>query len=163
MSSIERYRALYEYEKDCNQKLLAMLESVPETGRGEAGFQQAVTLADHLAAVRENWLSYMEGKDTISIPWWNEKGDPAALPSRFAALERRWTDYLARLDDGQLAQDFEFTEANGEIFRLPIGVQIEQLAGHAIYHRGQIALLVDQPGGEVSDTDYADWWFEHQE
>ena len=39
---------------------------------------------------------------------------------------------------------------------MPIGMQIEQLAGHAAYHRGQIALLVDQLGGEVQDTDYAD-------
>ena len=54
---------------------------------------------------------------------------------------------------------FEFTELNGESFRLPIEVQIVQLVGHASYHRGQIALLVDQLGGETVDTDYADWWW----
>ncbi|MGC4045162.1 MAG: DinB family protein [Armatimonas sp.] len=40
-----------------------------------------------------------------------------------------------------------------------IEVQIVQLIGHAPYHRGQVALLVDQLGGEVVDTDYADWWW----
>ena len=159
MSLMERYRALYEYEKDCNQEMLTMLDSVPEAGRADARFQRAVTLADHLAACREFWLDCM-GKGSSELIGWNEACDFGTLCSRFAAIEPRWTDYLARLDDSQLAQDFEFTEPNGETFRLPLGVQIEQLAGHAAYHRGQIALIVDQLGGEVGDTDYADWWWE---
>ena len=94
---------------------------------------------------------------------WSEECDFSTLRSLFAAVEPRWTDYLARLDDSRLEQDFEFTESTGETFRLPIGVQIEQLAGHAAYHRGQITLLVDQLGGQVVDTDYADWWWSKQQ
>ena len=158
MSLIEHYRTSYEYEKDCNRKMLAMLESVPEAGRSEVRFQQAVTLADHLATCREFWLDCM-GKGSSERTGWNEACNFSTLRSLFAAVEPRWTDYLARLDDSRLAQDFEFTETNGETFRLPLGVQIEQLAGHAACHRGQIALIVDQLGGEVVDTDYADWWW----
>lgn len=162
MSLLEHYRALYEYEKDCNQKMLAMLESVPEANRSDSRFRSAVTLADHLAACREKWLGYMEGKDPGQIEWWNEACDFATLRSRFTVLESRWTDYLARLEADRMTQDFEFTEENGETFRLPVEVQIVQLIGHAPYHRGQIALLVDQLGGETIDTDYADWWWTHQ-
>ena len=158
MSLLERYRVLYEYEKDCIQKMLTMLESVPEARRSDPRFQQAVTVADHMAACREFWLDCM-GKGSSERTGWNEACDFIALRSHFAAIEPRWTDYLARLDDSRLAQDFEFTETNGETFRLPLGVQIEQLVGHAAYHRGQIALIVDQLGGEVVDTDYADWWW----
>ena len=162
MSQIEHYRALYEYEKDCNRKMIAMLESVPESGRADGRFQQAVSIADHLASCRENWLERMDGAGLCRAAWFDEHCDFATLGPRFTALERRWTDYLVRLDDSQLAQDFEFTEPNGENFCLPVGVQTEQLAGHAAYHRGQIALIVDQLGGEVGDTDYADWWWENR-
>jgi uncharacterized damage-inducible protein DinB len=162
MSLIERYRVLYEHEKDSNHKMLAMLDSVPEGHRTDPRFQRAVTLADHLAAGREKWLDYMEGKGHNQIAWWDERCDLATLRPRFAALESQWTDYLARLEQDQLAQDFEFTESDGERYRLPIEVQIEQLIGHAAYHRGQIALLVDQLGGETVDTDYADWWWAKQ-
>lgn len=157
MSLLEHYRVLYEYETDCNHKMLAMLDSVPEAGRGDARFQQAITLAGHLAACRENWLTCMAGESRLLAAEQAKPSDLAALHPRFAALERRWTEYLAGLDDDQLAQDFEFTEANGETFRVPIGVQIEQLAGHAAYHRGQIALLTSALGGETVDTDYVDW------
>jgi len=159
MPLIDRYRTLYEYEKDCSSKLLAMLDSAPEPSRSDARFQRAVTLADHLAACREFWLECMDGKGVCDGSGWNEQCKLSMLSPRFAAIEPRWTEYLARLDDSQLAQDFEFSETNGEVFRLPLGVQIEQLAGHAAYHRGQIVLLVDQLGGEVVDTDYADWWW----
>lgn len=162
MSLIERYRTLYEYEKDCNQKVLAMLDSVPEASRLDAWFQKAVTLADHLATCREFWLDCL-GKGSSEFAGWNETCDFSTLRSSFATIEPRWTDYLAHLDDDQLSQYFEFTESNGETFRMPIGMQIEQLAGHAAYHRGQIALLVDQLGGEVQDTDYANWRFDHRE
>ena len=158
MSLLERYRVLYEYEKDCNQKMLAMLESVPEASHSDTRFQRAVTLADHLAACREFWLDCM-GKGSSDLTGWNEECDFHTLRLRFAAIEPRWTDYLARLDNSRLEQDFEFTESNGETFRLPVVVQIEQLAGHAAYHRGQIALLVTELGGETADTDYADWWW----
>ncbi len=161
MSLLERYRMWYEYEKDCNHKMLAMLESVPEANRSDPRFQRAVTLADHLAAGREKWLDYMEGEGSNQIAWWDERCELTTLGARFAALENQWTDYLARLEADRLAQDFEFSESNGERWSLPIEVQIVQLIGHASYHRGQVALLVDQLGGETVDTDYADWWWTH--
>ena len=70
MSEIERYRVLYEYEKDCNRKLLAMLDSVPEPSHSDPRFQRAVTLADHLAACREFWLDCM-GKGSSTLNGWN--------------------------------------------------------------------------------------------
>ena len=159
MSLLERYRLFYEHEKASNYTMLAMLDSVPEVARTDARFQQAVTLAGHLAACRENWLVRMSGEPRPPVAWWDAQCELAGLRPRFADLERRWTDYFAHLDEDLLAQIFEFSEGGEECYSLPVEVQIIQLFGHASYHRGQIALLVDQLGGETSDTDYADWWW----
>lgn len=159
MALIERYRVLYEHEKDCNHKMLSMLESVPEANRRDARFQQAVAVAGHLAACRENWLDHMDGEGRSQVAWFDDRCDFETLRPRFLALESQWADYLARLDDDRLAQDFEFSASNGERFRVPVEVQIVQLFGHAAYHRGQIVLLVDQLGGATVDTDYVDWWW----
>ena len=67
MSLLERYRGLYEHEKDCNHKMLAMLELVPEANRSDARFQQAVAIAGHLAACREFWLEHMGGKTDSQV------------------------------------------------------------------------------------------------
>ena len=158
MAGIEDYQKLYLHERDCNDKMLAMLESVPEANRTDTRFQQAVTVAGHLAACRENWLDLMHRDGLHLVAWFDPKCDLTTLRPRFALLEAQWTDYLAHLTDAQLAQDFTFSE-NGGRYTLPTEVQIIQLVGHAAYHRGQVALLVDQLGGETVDTDYVFWAF----
>ncbi len=158
MSRLELYRELYEYEKDCSEKMLAMIDSVPAASRSDTRFQQAVSIAGHLAACRENWLHWMTMRNVLPTDWYDEKHEFAALRPRFTALDSQWTDYLASLDEDRLAQEFEFAEGE-ERFSLPTEVQIVQLFGHASYHRGQVALLVSQLGGEVIDTDYVDWWW----
>ena len=162
MSRLELYRELYEYEKDCNEKMLGMIDSVPAASRSDARFQQAVSVAGHSVASRKKWLSRMKGEplseeEQWAALWYDEKCSLAALGPRFNDTGRQWTDYLASLDEARLAQDFEFAEGD-EHLSLPIEVQIIHLFGHASYHRGQVALLVDHLGGEVPLTDYEDWW-----
>lgn len=157
MSLLERYRELYEYEKHSNNKMLAMLESVPEANRSDARFQRAVSLAYHLVACRENFLDFMDGKGKNQVPWNDEQCDLSTLRPRFAAIESQWTDYLVRLEEDQMTQNFELIVSDEEIYRYPIEVQMEQMVGHTLYHRGQMVLLVDQLGGETVDTDYVDW------
>ncbi|MCW3062460.1 MAG: hypothetical protein JWQ02_4281 [Capsulimonas sp.] len=157
MSRIDLHRQTYEYEKASNQKMLAMIESVPETSRRDARFQQAVTLAGHLAACRENWLDYMDSDGLHQAAWFDKSCDLATLALRFADLEAGWTGYLARLTEDQMLSNFEFSVEGAGTYSLPTEGQIVQLFGHASYHRGQIALLVDQLGGKTVDTDYIFW------
>jgi uncharacterized damage-inducible protein DinB len=98
----------------------------------------------------------MDGTGNNRVPWIDEKCDLATLRPRFAAIESKWTDYLSRLEEDDLPRNFDLREGE-EVYSYPKGIQIFQLIGHAFYHRGQIALLVDQLGGEVIDTDYVDW------
>lgn len=162
MSRLELYRELYEYEKDCNAKMLAMIDSVPAASRSDARFQQAVSIAGHSVASRKKWLSRMKGEalpeeEKWAAQWYDEKCSFTALGPRFDDTARQWTNYLASLDEAQLAQKFGFAEGE-EHFSLPVEVQIIHLFGHASYHRGQVALLVNELSGEVSLTDYEDWW-----
>src|SRR3569832_102642 len=99
MSIVERYREWFEQERDSNDKMLGMIESVPADKRTDPKFQQAVTLAAHLAACRENWLDRMIHDSKDQGPWWEEKAQLETLRSRFAAMEIAWTDYLSQMDD----------------------------------------------------------------
>jgi uncharacterized damage-inducible protein DinB len=159
MSCIERYRAWFEQEKASNAKMLGMVASVPEASRSDPRFERAVVLAAHLAACRENWLDRMVAGGTSQVDWWPEGPALEDLPARFAVLEAKWTAYLASLTDQGLDVDFEFPVTGGR-YRWNIEGQIMQLVGHAFYHRGQIALLVDELGGTAVDTDYLYWAFE---
>src|SRR5437660_1152824 len=108
MSMIERYRSWYEHERDCNQKMLAMIESVPDDRRNDPRFAHAVDLAGHLAACRENWLDRMTGEGGRQVNWWEEDVPLETLRTRFSRVESAWTDYLGSLTDEDLERNFEF-------------------------------------------------------
>jgi uncharacterized damage-inducible protein DinB len=154
---IERYRSWYEQERDSNSKMLDMIESVPPGRRADPRFAQAVTLAAHLAACRENWLDRMVSGGNEQVDWWPQDFPAEHLRDRYTAIETVWTRHLAGLTSTEMQYDFEFTVTDGSRFRWNIEGQIMQLVGHAFYHRGQIALLVEQLGGTTVDTDYLYW------
>lgn len=161
MSVIARYRAWFEQERDANQKMLAMIDSVPHEARSSEKFERALQLAGHLAACRENWLDRMAAGGTDQADWWPEKVELESLPGRFKALEEAWSTFLNGLTDDGLDVDFDFP-VQGGAYRWNIEGQIMQMIGHGFYHRGQIALLVQELGGAVIDTDYLYWAFGQQ-
>lgn len=110
MPLLEHYRKSYEHDKDCDQKILAMIESVPSASRADARFLQAVPIAGHLADCRKYWLAHMNGEGLPPETGQDGPCDLLALGPRFDAIHARWTDYLARLDPDRLARDFAFSE-----------------------------------------------------
>lgn len=162
MSRIENYRLWYEHEVASNAKMLKMISSVPEEARTDERFLQAVVLAAHLAACRENWLDRMTEGGQNQTSWWPKKPKLEELKARFSAIESRWTAYLASLKDEDLDVDFDFKLSANAGYRWNIEGQIVQLVGHAFYHRGQISLLVDQLGGKTVDTDFLFWAYKRE-
>ena len=155
-SLTDRFRRWYEYERDCNAKSLAMLESVPANRRDSPGFQRAVGRMAHLVAARRRWLSRLgHWQDPPTTPF--PQASLAELPTMVADTEAAWVAYLSKLDDRDLAREFEWQLPDGRRFRWTIEGILTQTFGHAWYHRGQIAQLVAELGGQAVDTDYIFW------
>jgi uncharacterized damage-inducible protein DinB len=152
----DRFRHWYEYERDCNDKCLTMLSSVPVERRAAPEFQKAVDRLAHLVSARRRWLH--------RLGHWQEppelfpQGTPLAqLPDLIATTEAAWVRYLADVDDAELAREFDWQLSNGDAYRWNVEGVLTQVFGHAWYHRGQIAQLVAALGGQAVDTDYIFW------
>lgn len=156
LSFIERFRAWYEYERDCNAKTLAMLQSVPQANRALPAFTRAVGKMAHLVAARHFWLARLG-----ACPDWPATWFPATtleqLPEAIATIQQRWKEYLAKLTDADVAGDCQLVAEDGGRYRWRLIDLLTQLFGHAWYHRGQIAMLVKELGGKTVDTDYIFW------
>lgn len=155
-SMIERFRFWYEYERDCNAKTLKMLQSVPAASRSSPQFARAVGKMAHLVAARHMWLHRLgarEDRPAKSFP----DTPLEALPALVADIEASWAAYLAALTDESILRAFEWQSADGRRWRWPLVELLTQVFGHAWYHRGQIATLVKDLGGEPVDTDYIFW------
>ena len=156
LSFVERFRNWYEYERNCNSKSLKMLQSVPAEARASSQFTRAVGKMAHLIAARHMWL-FRLGVVADRPESWFPPMTLEQLPAALEAVEPRWTAYLARLADADLAADFVYTGSDGRRYRWRLLDLLTQVFGHAWYHRGQIAMLVKDLGGEAVDTDYIFW------
>jgi uncharacterized damage-inducible protein DinB len=157
LSLPDRFRNWYAYERDCNAKTLAMLESVPAEQRSSPAFQRAIDKMAHLIAARQNWLYRLGAWPENPKTFWPTGTTLADLAPRLKAIEEAWTAYLAKLDDTSILREFEFTATNGDRWRWNVLDLLTQVFGHAWYHRGQIATIVKDLGGKAVDTDYIYW------
>jgi uncharacterized damage-inducible protein DinB len=153
----DRFRRWYTYERDCNAKTLAMIRSVPEERRTEPGYQRSIDLLNHLAVWRHIWLHRMGKVATTQNHWFPEGVPIEGCEALLAFVEEAWTDYLQNLTDEELTSSYECTGSDGNRYRWTVEQTLTQLNGHAWYHRGQIAQLVDGLGGTTVDTDYFFW------
>ena len=156
LSFTERFGNWYEYERDCNAKSVRMLQSVPPEARASPQFTRAVGKMAHLIAARHMWL-FRLGVVADRPESWFPPTTLEQLPAAVEAIEQRWTEYLARLTDADLAADFVCTGGDGRRYRWRLLDLLTQVFGHAWYHRGQIAMLVKDLGGDAVDTDYIFW------
>jgi len=151
---VESFRAWYAYERRANQDVLAALDSVPTAGRSDPAFQRAVDIFAHMIAARHLWLRRLgglaEGPDSL-FP----TGVPAEdLPARLEPVDRAWGRYLdSSLHEHELGRRVRYTATEGDRFESGVADILTQLFGHGWYHRGQIAMLVRQAGGEPAVTD----------
>jgi uncharacterized damage-inducible protein DinB len=152
----DRFRAWFEYERDCNAKSLEMLASVPVEQRGRAEYQKAVDRMAHLVAARRRWLNRL-GHWPEAPSLFPQNVDLAGLPALVADTESAWVAYLSKVDDAELAREFEWKTADGKRYRWHVEGVLTQVFGHAWYHRGQIAQLVALLGGKAVDTDFIFW------
>lgn len=152
----DRFRLWYEYERDCNAKSLAMLDSVPMERRAAPEFNKAVDRMAHLVAARQRWLSRL-GHWNQTPALFPQGMELATLSTLVAETEAAWVTYLSRLNEEELVRTLEWVAADGKRYRWDVEGILTQVSGHAWYHRGQIAQLVATLGGKAVDTDYILW------
>jgi uncharacterized damage-inducible protein DinB len=156
-SLIDRFRRWFDYEKDAHAKVLASLETVPESGRSAPEFQRALAIFGHMIAARRAWL----GRLGLAAPYtgglFPSEMNLDALKDDCAEAERLWTDAYAALDDAALGRVVDYQSFDGSRFRNSVEEILTQLFGHSWYHRGQIAMLVRASGGRPAMTDLIYW------
>ncbi len=153
---IDRYRRWFEYEKDSHAKTLASLNSVSADQRQTEAFRKAVYLMGHIVAARRMWL-FRLGVATENADLFPRDVTLAELADQISGLETNWTQYLAGIDDNELARVLEYQSYEGPRFRNTIEEIFTQLFGHSWYHRGQIAQLIRSVGAEPAGTDFVFW------
>ncbi len=152
-----RLQRWYAYEKDCNVKLLKMLDSVPRQQRDLSHFQKAVDKFAHAVACRKLWLYRLGYIDLPPASWMPIDTPLEQLPETLDDVYGRWDAFMSELTEDRLAETLDYQPSEGGHYQTRVEDILMQLHGHMLYHRGQVVTLVALCGAAVVDTDYVFW------
>jgi uncharacterized damage-inducible protein DinB len=153
----DRFRRWFQYERDAHARVFASLETVPPDRRDSAEYRKAVDLMGHIVAARGIWLARIEGSAPFPGPRFPTDARLDDVKADWAAIETRWLECLAALDDRDLARVVNYKTLTGIDCTDVVEDMLAQLFGHSSYHRGQVAMLVRVAGGTPAETDFIHW------
>jgi uncharacterized damage-inducible protein DinB len=153
---LDEIRDFYAYNAWANNRILDRAERLDQdqflaANDGAASIRD--TLA-HTLAAQWLWLQRWLGNSPVQRWHAEDFSDVAALRQRWAEVERTSNEYLARLDDAELAQPFSYVNAKGERWIYPLWQQLMHQVNHATQHRSEVALRLTEMEQSPGDMDY---------
>jgi uncharacterized damage-inducible protein DinB len=133
----------FEFDAWANQQTLRSLETMTSPP------DRAVALIAHIAAAQRLWLERaLSAPQSVMVwPQWS-------LPETAKELAGLSGQWIRVITTGDLSREFAYTNTKGQQFRSKLCDVALHVAFHGVYHRGQIAALVRQQGGEPAYTDF---------
>lgn len=154
MNPIRKYHRLLKYETEATRRALASIDSVPTDGRASGEYARARAVMAHIQIARRVWLSRLGGAAPITVTDWFPLWEVERTRAEAEAGDALWAAYLSCLDEAALDRVIEYRTSEGKVFTSPVDDIITQVFNHSTYHRGQVARLVTEAGGERATTDY---------
>lgn len=151
---IARFTKQLAAETLANDLTLKSLASVPEHGRHSGAFQRASQLLPHNQIARRVWLCRLKGEKPEMPKDWFPSWTPEETRGVCAELDAAWATYLSTITDADLARETQYTSSEGKRYTSLVEDILIHVFNHSTYHRGQIARLVTECGGERAGTDY---------
>ncbi len=136
---------LIQYDKWANDRVVEFLT------RSNGGTARALQVLDHILFAQEVWLCRIKGRRY-------EKPSSELLLADYAnAFQKTYDEYfefLSWLQEDELDSIVEYSDSKGNPWSSSLRDIIMHVCNHGTYHRGQIAMLTRDAGGEPVSTDY---------
>ena len=120
--------------------------------RTPGGPSRAQELLSHLVGVEHVWLSRIHGRPPQHAVWPELTLDACA--SLAADNAGAFAELLSDSTDDGLQREVDYRNSAGLAFRSTVEDILLQVALHGAYHRGQIALVVREAGGQPVPSDF---------
>jgi uncharacterized damage-inducible protein DinB len=169
MPWLAQYRALAEYNRWMNRKLVAVgLELTDEEQTRDLGafFGSVLATLNHLLLVDLTWMRRITN-DRERFDYTDASGrrvvltsnnqilypDFAAFRDRRDALDDQIVEWAQSLDEATLERPFRWRTTAGETHEHPLWWTVSHFFNHQTHHRGQVTTLLKQLGRDPGVTD----------
>lgn len=148
------FRTMMAYETWANERSLASLETVPPEMRTRPSFLRATQLLPHIFLARTLWLMRARAVPHEHPRDWFPSWPVDETRRQLSTVDAQWRDFLAPLTDADLSRPVPYTASEGRQYSSTVYDICTQVFNHGTYHRGQIARLVAESGGQRAATDF---------
>lgn len=138
--------SLFQHRAWANRRTLDSLLACP------AAQPAALPLFAHALAAEHIWLSRL-CRDTPRLVVWPTLSIQECQ-SLLEELDTAWPRILQNFREEDLKLEIEYRNARGDLFRDKAMDILLHVAAHGPHHRGQIARIVRECGGEPASMDY---------
>jgi uncharacterized damage-inducible protein DinB len=152
--AIERFLKLLAYETWANERSLASLGTVATEHRSKAAYVRATQLLPHCALARMVWLFRLREASYENPADWFPSWSAEETLSQHRALDVQWREFLGSLGEGGLARTIRYASSEGVRYESAVEDVVTHAFNHSTYHRGQLARLVHECGGQRATTDF---------
>lgn len=137
----------FRYDAWANRRILAAARGTPALP------QRPRAVMAHLLAAQRVWLMRLTGGDTSGLAIWPQMTLEDCEPL-LADNERSYAAFLASLPPQRRDEIIEYRTSTGVAMRSSVGDILTHVLLHGSYHRGQLAVAIEQAGGEAPLTDF---------
>jgi len=151
---LDQIRKNFDYDQWASEKFLKALEEMPSPP------EKAVKILGHILFAKDVWLARILKED---LSRFKDPYPPYTLAEcrpKLDELHGKWKGYLASLNEEGLKGKFVAPNTQGKLSEHVVQNVIIQVIHHGTYHRGQLATLVAQAGGNRPGTDYISYAYE---
>ncbi|HVG25687.1 MAG TPA: DinB family protein, partial [Thermoanaerobaculia bacterium] len=113
---------------------------------------------EHVIQAEWIWLRRWKGESPTSLPEWADLPTLHAAEVQLRAIERERRALLDALTSDALQGEVAYRSFKGDPFVTRLDHQMQHVANHSSYHRGQLTTMIRQVGRTPPTTDLIFWY-----
>jgi len=133
-----------------NEEIISILEDNKNNSK------KIINIFSHLLKAEKIWLMRLKGEDLSGQMIWP---DLTIKESQDLIIEniQMYKQYFMSLKADEITKNLNYRNSKGQEFQIAIVDILIHVVIHSSYHRGQIAMLVREQGGNPINTDYINY------
>ena len=161
----EEIADLFGYDKWATDRTLEAMSSVPsevylrDLHSSHGGIHGTLV---HIYGASLAWLRRWKGVSRAALTPVTETRDLPTLKAAWGRYYEELQEYLAGVEDSTMARSLAYTDLRGNPHAEPLYQQMQHVANHASYHRGQLVTMMRQVDAKPVSTDLIAFYREKQ-